>query len=429
MITTLQKMIIVCAVAGFASVLSFPAWAGWDADCGGGMSCSWDDGPKDNSPSPRERDYDVDTDPDPPAPEVVREPSSQEKAYDINLQGNAAYNAGNFETAEDYYRRALELLPDDQVYVRNLALAVERQGVVADNNGNHLLAESYHRKALNILPATPEFIANLSSTLESEGYNAAQAGHYSAAEGYYREALDLAPGNSETSHNLSSVLVKEGYELSAQNKNDEALRYYQEAQALNPESRDTSWLVSYMQSEIQREKAAVQSDIDRKQSVLSQAIQTKHDSGGTAVGSDTKASDQLLSAAAHARDGEDLTINYDAGGAKKSGSLTWPDHSSIDPSTFTEQEKNDPKMVAVLGEMNDLQAKRSEMDTKIQQLTVERGREHDSQKMDELTQKLDKMNGEYQTTLAAIVDKTEDIRKTKRLIDTEQEKKTPEAKN
>lgn len=131
-------------------------------------------------------------------------------------------------------------------------------------------------------------------------------------------------------------------------------------------------------------------------------------------GSDTKASDQLLSAAATAGTNGDLTKNYDAGNAAYAGSVKF---GSGDPAGFTEREKKDPRMVAALQRLGDLQARREQLNAERDQLTLARNAEKDPVKMQALTVELDQKDRDYQHNLTDLAEQKVQVQKTKRLID------------
>jgi len=131
-------------------------------------------------------------------------------------------------------------------------------------------------------------------------------------------------------------------------------------------------------------------------------------------GPNTKAADQLLSAAATAGSNGDLTKNYDGGNAAYAGSVKF---GSGDPAGFTEREKEDPRMVAALQRLGALQARREELNAERDQLTLARNSEKDQRKMQALTEKLGQKDQEYQHNLTELAEQKEVVAKTKRIID------------
>jgi hypothetical protein len=143
-------------------------------------------------------------------------------------------------------------------------------------------------------------------------------------------------------------------------------------------------------------------------------------------GNDTRAGDQLKSAAATAASShpEDLTRNFDIGGARAAGTV---DYGNMDPSTFSDRVKKDPQMIDALKTLSELQAKREQLNAKRDELTLARGNEKDGEKMAVLTAQLDKLNADYQDNLVALAKQKEVAAKIRRHIDDTVEGAPPEA--
>ena len=139
-------------------------------------------------------------------------------------------------------------------------------------------------------------------------------------------------------------------------------------------------------------------------------------------GSNTKAGDQLLGAAATAGADGDLSANYDVGGAKSAGSLTEPATFSIDPTTFSAKVQHDKRMVDALKQLDALNTRRTQLTTELDRLTIARNAERDPQKSQELTKRLNQKNDDFQANLVSITKAEETVKKTKRTIETEVEK-------
>jgi hypothetical protein len=144
-------------------------------------------------------------------------------------------------------------------------------------------------------------------------------------------------------------------------------------------------------------------------------------------GTDTKAGDQLLSAAATANSAhpENLTQNFDIGGARTAGSVNY---GNPDPWGFSKRVRDDPRMIEALKRFNELQARREQLNTERDQLTLLRNTEKaDPEKMKQLTTQLDEKDKEYQANLLALSQQKETIAKTKRVIDDTVEDSPPAA--
>jgi hypothetical protein len=133
---------------------------------------------------------------------------------------------------------------------------------------------------------------------------------------------------------------------------------------------------------------------------------------------DTSAGDQLKSLAAS----KAHTENYDIGGAGRAGSLERPSDyvrdNSLDPSTFTEQQKNAPGMHEALAQLGDLKAQRAHNDEELQKLTDERKHEKQPEKMAELNKKIDEAEKTHSAILNATSSAEEKVKKIKREVGT-----------
>lgn len=142
---------------------------------------------------------------------------------------------------------------------------------------------------------------------------------------------------------------------------------------------------------------------------------------GRKPGSNTKAADQLKSAAAQAARGGDLTKNYDEGGARNAGTLTAHTLSAgaspMDLSHFSKRAKEDPEIIASLKILSALQAKRSGFEIQRTKLTKERNLTKDAALTKTLTERLTQEDKKYQTTLVEITKTTEAVEKQRRAVD------------
>lgn len=145
-----------------------------------------------------------------------------------------------------------------------------------------------------------------------------------------------------------------------------------------------------------------------------------------APGSNTHAGAQLLSAAATATSDqpENLTRNFDIGGAPTARSLDYPKSTgtvtaggALDPATFSDRVKNDPQMISALQRLSELQTKREQLNADRDRLTLQRNQEKDPEKMKQLTAELGQKDAEYQGNLVALAEQKETVAKVKRTID------------
>ena len=178
------------------------------------------------------------------------QPLSQgaEKGLEILVgEGNELLNKRDFAAAEEKYRQAVALSPEQEDLHYNLGLALARQGKVeeakkhyekalqlfpdyaeAQNNlGNLLLAQNkideaiaLFRKAIQNSPENASFRNNLGTALARQQMVA-------EATAEFQEAVRLAPDYAEARVNLANALLASG-------KPDEAVAQLNEALRLKP---------------------------------------------------------------------------------------------------------------------------------------------------------------------------------------------------
>jgi tetratricopeptide (TPR) repeat protein len=94
-----------------------------------------------------------------------------------NAAGNLLVRSGNFEKADDYYRKALSIAPENAEYLSNRVSCLIKMGFIGQ--AEELLAD---------VPPSPEILELLS-------YAASQKGNYSQAEAASLAALEMQPDN------------------------------------------------------------------------------------------------------------------------------------------------------------------------------------------------------------------------------------------
>lgn len=356
----------------------------------------------------------------------------QTTAHDLEIERynegvhtyNAAYDAyrrGDYATALDLYQQALANLPGD----RDCLAAIPRtRGMMAYKKGDYATALDYYQQALAVLPRD-QYLLNAVASIH--GKIAAQQGEDawnrkddSAALAFYKQAFAYYPDNTWRD-NIAIV--------------QKALSQREEDQSATTKIEEI--VDSFPKSDPQASNAGNLS-FDDFDGIATGG--TKKGNFGTnvsdpkleahvkeKVGTDTKASagDQLLSAAKTAEHGGDLTPNYDRGTAGASGSLVFP-KSGVDLSTYSERAKNDPRVITMLKELNELQVKRSQLERERDALVQQRNVAASGALMEQATAQLNKKEAEYQDNIALISQKTQDLEKCHREIDTEVE--APKAK-
>ncbi len=118
------------------------------------------------------------------------------------------WREGDAKLAEQEWREALRLAPDDPSISNNL-------GLVCTNQGRYTEAVSFFRKALELKPTDPNPHLNLGIAYEKMGQNA-------SAETEFRTTLSLSP-----QHDNSQAHFKLGALYVAEDRRAEALREYE----------------------------------------------------------------------------------------------------------------------------------------------------------------------------------------------------------
>lgn len=356
-----------------------------------------------------------------------RQPSGRDLEVERHNQGIHAYNAaldayrrGDYATALDLYQQALAILARD----RDCLAAIPRtRGMMAYKKGDYATALDYYQQALAVLPRD-RYLLNAVASIH--GMMAAQQGEaawnrkdIAAALAFYQQAFAYYPDNRWR----DNIAIAQ-----------KALR--QEADDKDATTKIQGIVDSFPKPDAQTSKAGNLSFDDfgsvpgdtKKGPFGTNVSDPKLEgraTGPATVGSDTKAGDQLLSAAKTAEHGGDLTPNYDRGTATAAGSLVFP-KSGVDLSTYSERAKKDPQVISMLKELDSLQARRSELEHERDELVKQRNVAVDKAAMDKATAELDKKETEYQENVASISQKSNALEKRHREIDTEVE--APKAK-
>jgi hypothetical protein len=135
------------------------------------------------------------------------------------------------------------------------------------------------------------------------------------------------------------------------------------------------------------------------------------------LATDNRAGSQLKSAAATARNGGDLTKNYDVGNANPDGSLVYPAAHSIDLSSFSERARSDPLIQATVKQLDALQVNHLQLEKQCVELTKQRDAATDKDQMEKLTQQLDQKKKDYQDNQLSIFTQTQVMEKRHKEID------------
>ena len=155
------------------------------------------------------------------------------EAASINMMmGYAFQRKGELDEAVNYYRRAVQILPNSIEAHNNLALTLKLQGKFNE-------AVDHYRKALQGSPKDDKIRYNLGNALQS-------LGKLDEAISQYYEALKINPEHAYAHNNLANALSDQG-------KLDEAVNHYRQSlkiKPLNPEAYNNLGTILQIQGKI-----------------------------------------------------------------------------------------------------------------------------------------------------------------------------------
>jgi tetratricopeptide (TPR) repeat protein len=139
------------------------------------------------------------------------------------------WHGGDVKLAEQEWREALRLAPNDPSILNNL-------GLVYTNQGRYTEAVSSFHKAIELKPGDPNPHINLGIAYGKTDQNA-------SAETEFRTALSLSPDNSQAHFKLGALFLSQG-------RRAEAMREYQAGLKSDPENRDALAAVGKLSSRV-----------------------------------------------------------------------------------------------------------------------------------------------------------------------------------
>jgi tetratricopeptide (TPR) repeat protein len=137
----------------------------------------------------------------------IEQPTSA-TAQEAAQQGSLCYQSGKLDEAISWYKKSLEIQPDDPAILNNLGRALQTKG---DIDG----ALEYLYKALTIKSDFPAALNNIGNIMLDQGKT-------NVAEKCYQSALSFEPDNAYSHYNLGKILEGQG-------DVDSAVAYYQKA--------------------------------------------------------------------------------------------------------------------------------------------------------------------------------------------------------
>lgn len=325
---------------------------------------------------------------------------ASQQAHSLNEQGIIYYNSKNWKQAEQAFRAALEKTPYDQVIRHNLGNTIAAQGVEYYNNKDWKTAMEFFRAALELWPDSSIFQNN------------------------YKSASDnLASEEAKKKRQQEEALAADKMRQMLLQSADKVW------QAPPPTSSGLDFAGRKGASEDHAAPAAASGGLDfmrpgekvspaGKSSANPSASESQGRTGISTSGS-TKAGDQLKSAASS----DNLTKNYDAGGAKAAGHL--------DPVTIEGRgplypaDMGNPRMAKAQQELTKLQSQGGQLRAKLDKLVEARNHTKDPAQMKELSAQVDLAQKEYGGNQFDISKKKDEVVKIHRSIESDREPAAP----
>ncbi|MFC1617495.1 tetratricopeptide repeat protein [Candidatus Margulisiibacteriota bacterium] len=137
------------------------------------------------------------------APSGTSTKSRAVKAYNT---GNAYLRAGDYKTAEAYYRKALRLKSNDYGAHNNLGVALERQKRYFEAMDEFRIASRGNSHGRTNLARMEEWLPRFRSwEANNSGVDSSERGNYEAALTYFKRAIKLDPNNHTARQNLKKI--------------------------------------------------------------------------------------------------------------------------------------------------------------------------------------------------------------------------------
>jgi len=149
------------------------------------------------------------------------------KMFAVQLnRGRALVTAGRNEQAEKWYKELADRFPNQPEVWGSL-------GVVQIGRGDRKAGIASLRRAVEMAPGAEEYLRNLDGALRAEAETSALGGKFAEAEAIYRELLKRSPNDVVLLTNIGVVL----YRLE---KNDAAIASFRRALAIDPGKKEAA---------------------------------------------------------------------------------------------------------------------------------------------------------------------------------------------
>jgi tetratricopeptide (TPR) repeat protein len=164
--------------------------------------------------------------------------NSQQKEQDILQKGIIFHQSGQTDEAIYWYRKALEINPENTIAHSNIGAALQSTGQLEE------AARSY-QKAIDSNPDYAEAHNNIGTVLQEQS-------KLDSAVASYKKAIDIKPDYVEVYSNLGNALKEQG-------KLCEAVTYYQKAISIKPNYAEAYYNLGNTQQEQGKPDTAVTS--------------------------------------------------------------------------------------------------------------------------------------------------------------------------
>jgi tetratricopeptide (TPR) repeat protein len=346
-----------------------------------------------------------------------RQPSARDLEVERHNQGIHEYNAavdayrrGDYATALDLYQQALATLPHDPDC---LAAVPRTRAVMAYKKGDYATALDYYQQALAVLPRARYLLDAVASI---HGMMAAQQGQaawnrndFAAALAFYQQAFAYYPDNTWRDNIALAQNALDN--KTASGKIQRIVDSLPKPDAQTSKAGNLSFDDFGGSAPANTKKGLFGTNVSDPK-LVARATEP------ATVGTDTKAGDQLLSAAKTAEHGDDLTPNYDKGTGVKEGSLVFLKSGAVDLSTFSARAREDTEIISTAKVLDELESERSQLERERDALTKKRNAAPSKAAMKKITKELDQKEAEYQLNLAVISAESQKLEKRHREIDT-----------
>ncbi len=324
---------------------------------------------------------------------------------------------------------------DPVAEAHNRGQALNEQGVAYDNAHNFAKALECFREAVRLWPENQVMQGNLRraemKVLNEEGVKYYKAKDWAKAVEYFQQALNKSPENMTVRNNLESA--KNALENEIRQK-EQQRKEAQAAESMRKSIMDMSSSFGAPAGSGPAPKASTPASgglqfmsgapgattppaANAQPPAVTPPVKLQ---GKKLEFMGNKAVEEARSNLESTKQGESGAV-FDNKGKRVPGSSRSGVFAGTGSIEMSERARKDPRMIEAQKQFDDLQTKRQKLDEQRTQLAKERNSTKDPTKFQELTKQLDKAEKDFQANIQSLSNKTQEIEKLKRTIDTEVE--------